>query len=390
MGTIKHVYNQTVADGTATSVVRPSDWNSAHNYTMQDAVSLSGNTSGALANISSGTFYLAGGNNVTLSQNANSVTVSALASSSLVGTYGVGLSTNGSTVSVSMPYMPSFEPYPLLQAVSTTFAPAAGSWYFMPVYVEQPMSGGRVNVMVAHGSTASILRESSANFASGTTGTVSYNFSYQRIAALYGLGTGTNSTRLESTWSNDFSLSIGYSVKVATGGATTVSASAGGTMTYIASINSAGARTTSSVSHSGSSSSASSAMATSALTSILSSERNMLSSQLMLPIAFNTTIGPGLYWMAFMWTTNSTTATTGGATTNQVLSVVNQYAIFGNTNTAARVWGQTVATSGSQVWPGHGVFTAASAAPPSTVAFSDVRTQASQPIIYWNLVNSAI
>lgn len=41
-------------------------------------VSLSGaNTAGALAAISSGTLYLAGGNNVTLSQNANSITVSA-------------------------------------------------------------------------------------------------------------------------------------------------------------------------------------------------------------------------------------------------------------------------------------------------------------------------
>lgn len=40
------------------------------------AASLSGNTDGVLANISTGTLYLAGGNNVTLSQNGNSVTFS--------------------------------------------------------------------------------------------------------------------------------------------------------------------------------------------------------------------------------------------------------------------------------------------------------------------------
>jgi len=40
------------------------------------AASLSGNTSGVLANISTGTMYLAGGNNITLSQNGNSVTIS--------------------------------------------------------------------------------------------------------------------------------------------------------------------------------------------------------------------------------------------------------------------------------------------------------------------------
>ena len=40
------------------------------------AASLSGNTAGVLANISTGTLYMAGGNNVTLSQNGNSVTFS--------------------------------------------------------------------------------------------------------------------------------------------------------------------------------------------------------------------------------------------------------------------------------------------------------------------------
>jgi len=54
---------------------------SAANQTVQTQnvhnVTLSGNTSGALAQISSGTLTLAGGNNVTLSQNGNAVTISA-------------------------------------------------------------------------------------------------------------------------------------------------------------------------------------------------------------------------------------------------------------------------------------------------------------------------
>ena len=42
-----------------------------------NAVSLSGNnTAGVMANISSGTIYMAGGNNITISQNANSITIS--------------------------------------------------------------------------------------------------------------------------------------------------------------------------------------------------------------------------------------------------------------------------------------------------------------------------
>lgn len=57
-----HAYTQTVADGTATSVVRPSDWNSAH--VQQWA--LSGNTSGS-SQVSGLDVTFVGGNNLTLS-----------------------------------------------------------------------------------------------------------------------------------------------------------------------------------------------------------------------------------------------------------------------------------------------------------------------------------
>jgi len=67
---IRHVYNQTVADGTATSVVRPSDWNSAHNQTLF----LAGNTAGA-SSISGSDIYWAGGSNITLSANGSTVSV---------------------------------------------------------------------------------------------------------------------------------------------------------------------------------------------------------------------------------------------------------------------------------------------------------------------------
>ena len=74
---VYHAYTSPVADGTATSVVRPSDWNSIHLVSgIPDGVSIQGNTAGTPALISSGTVYLAGGNNITLSQNGQSVTIS--------------------------------------------------------------------------------------------------------------------------------------------------------------------------------------------------------------------------------------------------------------------------------------------------------------------------
>ena len=58
------------------------------------AFQLSGNTSGATASLSSGTVILAGGNNITLSQNGQSVTISG---ASTVPTFSAGVSTIGNT-----------------------------------------------------------------------------------------------------------------------------------------------------------------------------------------------------------------------------------------------------------------------------------------------------
>lgn len=89
---ISHVYTQTVADGTATSVVRPSDWNSGHALVQN----ISGNTAGT-SQVSGLDIVWAGGSNVTLS--ANGSTVSVVGASQSVQTQasgniaGIGLTT---------------------------------------------------------------------------------------------------------------------------------------------------------------------------------------------------------------------------------------------------------------------------------------------------------
>ena len=70
-------------------------------------VSLSGNTAGVMAQISSGTMTLAGGNNITLSQNGNAVTISGpntVAQTDYVfsNSNGVSFGTNGSTVTATV------------------------------------------------------------------------------------------------------------------------------------------------------------------------------------------------------------------------------------------------------------------------------------------------
>jgi hypothetical protein len=98
---IRHVYSQTVADGTATSVVRPSDWNSAHNQTLF----LAGNTAG-VSSISGSDIYWAGGSNVTLSANGSTVSVIGVAAQTVdtnkAGTGFTSTTTAGTAVTAAL------------------------------------------------------------------------------------------------------------------------------------------------------------------------------------------------------------------------------------------------------------------------------------------------
>lgn len=89
-----HVFTSPQPDVADPTLVRPSNWNSSHLATMVDIISLGGNTAGALADIT-GTAFFAGGNNITLSQNMNSVTISAGAVGG--GNFTAGVSTGGNT-----------------------------------------------------------------------------------------------------------------------------------------------------------------------------------------------------------------------------------------------------------------------------------------------------
>ena len=93
---IQHFYSQTVADGTATSVVRPSDWNSAH----QQVLNLGGNTLGT-SQVNGADIVWAGGNGVTLSAAGSTVSVGigTLAQSTHVHNFAT-TTTNGASIVV--------------------------------------------------------------------------------------------------------------------------------------------------------------------------------------------------------------------------------------------------------------------------------------------------
>jgi hypothetical protein len=178
---IQHVKSVTIADGTNTDVVRPSDWNSVHAYTLQDAIQIGGNTTavgGATSSISSGTAFLAGGNNITLSQDANSVTISA-----------------------SGNYLSTYYPFPAGRAGTGTTIMSLGTNTSAPMtlwgfQVIQPVLAEFVGVIVSMSLT--------------TGGTSTFRQSGSLGWGLYSRLTGANSTRMSVMGSSSFSYGVTY------------------------------------------------------------------------------------------------------------------------------------------------------------------------------------
>lgn len=325
---------------------------------------------------------------VTMGFSNGSVQVSSPNVSSIQGTGAISISSNGSTISVSGWNVTDFEPYP--PSTSTTNYPnGIGTWYFEPFFLPANLSGGRLNRVVSFGSTASILRASSANFQTGTTGTRSASFIYANSVALYSRGAGTNSTRLESLWSNTFSIGISSSCSVSSA-VNSLAVSLSAALSVITSINSAGAYTTTTIGSSTTFSVTATSVGSTNGTAYVSSFVNMLSGSWVMPVGFNSTVQPGQYWLAQAWSTSSTTAGTSG----DILSYNSQFALsipIIDTANSVRQWLQTVSTSNSQIFPGHGQYSATSNTPPSTVGFSQVNCLTASGIRqYFNFYNSTI
>lgn len=134
---ILHNYTLTQADGTATSVVRPSDWNSQHEMGFQ----LAGNTSGT-SFVTGKDIVLAGGNNVTLqgSTDAASGTVIFNADNNAIAD-GNGKTINNGTMVFSNANGVSFGISTSANGVNTMTASAAGGgaaysgmWYTPEIF----------------------------------------------------------------------------------------------------------------------------------------------------------------------------------------------------------------------------------------------------------------
>jgi hypothetical protein len=258
----------------------------------------------------------------------------------------------------------------------------------------EAISGGRINLLHVNTSTAGLFIDiTGASYASASTGNLAQSFTYSKAVALFSQGSGTNSTRLESFWSNSFSFGWSKSIGVALSNATNINVTIAHSISYISEIGANGAYTLNQYASAVSSTIANSSTASNQYTNAASSIRNMLSNSIIEPVGFNTTIQPGAYWLGFAWSTTRATASTGGLLGSAPdFSVSNECGISRLVlESAYRNWGSTVTTARSHLMP-YGVYTGgANMAPPQYIALSsDLSSLASAWVPYFNFQNQGI
>jgi len=341
-----------------------------HKHAGIGAIGIStGNTSGTSGSVQ-GTYWFSGAGGLTISQ----IT-----------------SNNGSHTLVLSDNQPGYngwlEPYPL-QTATQSFAPGAGTWYLAPFTAFGSMSGGRINFLAQNTGTANLFLDiGETAYVSSSTGGIQQSYTYQFNVALFSQGTGANSTRLESNWSNSFSFGWSKSLSISTNAATNIAVSLAQSVSYISEIGSNGAYTNVQYANAGSSTIANSSGNSTLLSTVFSSGRNLLSGSIVMPVGLTTTLTAGIYWLGYAWSSTRARASTGNLTTGSDFSFGG---VVGMSRLAVdslyRNFGSTASTARSQLIP-YGLYTAAAnMTPPTNIALSsDLSSLASQFVPYFNM-----
>lgn len=316
------------------------------------------------------------------------------------GTVTVGNSTGGSTtMAASDMVRPSdwnsshaiveqtvgyFEPFIPANTNSSLSAPGIGTWYFHPFQLPLAIGSGQIAMLNADAAGF----KNGAVYSAASSGSITRNQTlYQRIA-LYQLGTGASTTRLESKWSAECDIFASWRRTVNS----TVSTSRIGitnaiTLSFPAQFDASGGRTYSSTSQSGATSSATSTAASTLADNLITGALAYLTGSKMLLYPFATSLTAGQYWLAHMY--SSTSGSTGtNYSAGTMFSTQSYVHALQFMDQAYKQLGLSVSNTTSDVEQFHGSLATTTSAPTSIVGTSDMRNLVTNHRMYWNYAQS--
>jgi hypothetical protein len=286
-------------------------------------VSTFGNTAGSTGTVSTGNVVLVGSGAISLSQStgaagsAATITINAPATSSLVGTSGISISTAGSTISVYEVPVSYYEP--AFRGATSTLTLNPGTVYIQPFVVAQNMSAYRMHLLQQITTQATLTqsftgRVSASAGSSGGTGQAGYSGTII-LFSRKSTGTAAESSQIVSFYSNTYSHQLNMFM---TGSNSTNASSAtlrwttSAEISFISSVGSNGGVTTGSFGSSSSGSFTSTSTNGNSFSSnagTMSFGSQVLSGVRPVLIPLATVLTPGEYWLGHIISSSSASST---------------------------------------------------------------------------------
>jgi hypothetical protein len=294
-----------------------------------------------------------------------SIQISAPATSSLVGTFGISVSSNGSTISVQPVFQSFYQNDALVNSSAMTWNGASVS-HVVGFYVPAPMSFSFLRLpalMTTNSTTLATMASATASAQGHIVSTLN--------AVIYSLGVGANSQSLQSVASASAGYTMSHKISVTN--------STQGSYTLAVSQQAAGGGTSLSTQYSVSNTNYS--FTTDQIATNFSSARY-------LDIPFASSLTPGQYWLVVGLSSTSTTAGAAGLT-NLTNCNVRYSAHYGNSQAdlSFGVMGSTNRTSNP--WNFAGSFSTAGGGTTNSIPISAISSIASMAFPVFQLARSA-
>lgn len=329
----------------------------------QNAMNLLGANTAGNTTATGSTIGLSGLNLTLSGTNASQIVISAPATSSLVGQYGVQISTNGSTITVQR-QLGGYYAYPIPAMVNTqTLAPQSNTSYVFPIEIKEAeaVAFGRGPQTVSISSMASIATTANTTFSYNQQGTFN--------VVMYTRGTGASSLSLQSVFSTSYS----------SRGSINVQANANGSQWSVTHAYSFPASNTDQATLSFS-------YATT-LTNINISTTHLtaMTGAKIVAGPLSTTLAPAQYWMAFG---NQTAQTTNGAASLSNMRSTASYLAMSQVNLTWAEFGSATASSIQNNF-GLGSYTKAATGTTDSIGLSQISSASSHLVPYFTFVRIA-
>lgn len=277
-----------------------------------------------------------------------------------------------------------FEPQKAQVTDSTMSSQGVGTWYLDPFYLPTMLGSGQLYFMKSD--AAGFLNGST--FSAASSGSITRTQTMNSQFAIYKFGTGANTSRLESVWSQEISMKATWERRVGTTVSSQLTVSNYLTLSLPAQYDISGGVTYSTTSQSGTVSTAASTGASSMADSLITGVVSYMSAQMCVPIPFATTLPQGHYVLARMYSSTSSSSGTNYST-GTMFSTQSVVGIAGQNDRGFRRIGKSVSDSSSCIPNWQGSYASTSSTPPANIMTSDLRNIGTPAKLYWYYAQSS-